>query len=138
MQVLHSVYLPRVLIFFVVTSNIALIYRDKRLQMATFTLPLLYDKTYLVIPRPGSADTLNDQIVKVLSPFTFGLWIFVLSIIVAAALFSTWFTHETTTIRIRSEREIDQPTYGRRRKMKAYLRLALDSFLEKGIVSFMP
>ena len=32
--------------------------------MSSFSLPFTYDKTYLVIPNPGTADNLNFQIKK--------------------------------------------------------------------------
>ncbi|KAL7528210.1 hypothetical protein ACHAXR_003461, partial [Thalassiosira sp. AJA248-18] len=46
----------------------------QRLKMTSFTLPLVSDKTYLVIPRPGTNNSLNDQIQKVLAPFSYELW----------------------------------------------------------------
>lgn len=59
---------------------------DERLEMSAFTLPLVYDKTYLVVPKPGSSNSLAAQTQKVLQPFTPGLWGFVLVVIVVASL----------------------------------------------------
>ena len=104
---------------------------DERLMMSAFTLPLVYDKTYLVIPKPGTQDSLWHQTQKVLAPFTLGLWGLVLGTIVATALFSIWFSgevEETQTI-IKSSRT--KPS--KRRFVQAHARIALDSCIEKSI-----
>jgi hypothetical protein len=104
--------------------------------MAAFTIPIIYDKTFLVIPRPGSTDKLSDQVVKVLAPFSAELWTLLLSIILVAALLSVWFADHSELHRHTSDRRMSltqmknslQPT----RRRKVYARLALDAFLEKG------
>ena len=100
--------------------------------MTAFTLPLLYDKTYLVIPRPGTTSSLSQEIAKVLAPFTYELWAFVICIIISAALLSVWFTNEHSPLS-NSERRRSQTS--KRHALKIYLRLGLDAILEKGTVS---
>jgi hypothetical protein len=104
--------------------------------MAAFTIPIIYDKTFLVIPRPGSSDKLSDQVLKVLAPFSKELWTLLLFIILAAALLSVWFAdhselHRNTRDRRISLAQMKNPFRPTRRK-KVYARLALDAFLEKG------
>ena len=104
--------------------------------MTAFTTPIIYDKTFLVIPRPGSNDKLLDQVVKVLAPFSRELWILLLFIILVAALLSVWFADrselpDTTSDRRLSLGRMKNPLRVKRRK-KVYARLALDAFLEKG------
>jgi hypothetical protein len=104
--------------------------------MAAFTIPIIYDKTFLVIPRPGSSDKLSDQVLKVLAPFSKELWTLLLFVILAAALLSVWFSDQSELPRIRSGKGMKlaqmknslRPT----RRKKIYARLALDAFLEKG------
>ena len=105
---------------------------SQRLQMASFSLPFTYDKTYLVIPKPGTKDTLMDQVSKVLAPFSYGLWGLVLGVIAAAAFLSVWFIESGKSSR----------RMGSRRKKASlkdsslkYCRLSLDQFLQKGLVS---
>jgi len=105
---------------------------SQRLQMSAFTLPFTYDKTYLVIPKPGSKDTLMDQVSKVLAPFSLGLWGLVLGVIFLSSSLSVWF--------IRSGKGGGRlgPRNKRRTSIKAslkYSRLALHQFLQKGMVS---
>ena len=116
----------------------------QRLRMSSFSLPFTYDKTYLVIPNPGTADNLNFQIKKVLQPFSLGLWGLVLAVIATAALLSVWFTDNEN---INAERERRRRARGtrpslarpsnRRRKLSlaVYSRLAFDQCLQKGLVS---
>jgi hypothetical protein len=104
--------------------------------MSAFTTPIIYDKTFLVIPRPGSRDTLRYQVVKVLSPFSPGLWILLLCITLVAALFSVWFSERSELPDNTGDRRLNlgrmkNPLRVTRRK-KVYARLALDAFLEKG------
>lgn len=56
--------------------------------ISSFFLPV-YDKTVLVIPKPGMKLSLTYQSQKVFQPFTSNLWVVVLAIIVSAALPST-------------------------------------------------
>ena len=107
---------------------------DERLEMSAFTLPLVYDKTYLVIPKPGSSNSLARQTQKVLKPFTSGLWALVLVVVFVASLLGCWFAGETEEISTRIESEGAKPS--RSFKAKAYLRLSADSFLEKGMWFF--
>ena len=107
--------------------------------MSSFSLPFTYDKTYLVIPNPGTADNLNFQIKKVLQPFSLGLWGLVLAVIASAALLSVWFTDNEN---INAERERrrrargTRPSIRRKRlSMAVYGRLAFDQCLQKGLVS---
>ena len=102
--------------------------------MTSFTVPIVYDKTFLVIPRPGTKDTLNDQMKKVLAPFSLGLWGLVLAIIVFAALLSVWFSDRSELTMNQNSRRmgLQRNTPKKRRRKIVYARLALDSFLEKG------
>ena len=100
--------------------------------MTAFTLPLIYDKTYLVIPRPGTTSTLSQETEKVLAPFTYALWAFVVCIIISAALLSVWFTNEHNPL---SSTGRSRPRDSKRITLKVYVRLALDAVIEKGTVS---
>ena len=107
--------------------------------MAAFTIPVVYDKTFLVVPRPKTTPSLRDQVVKVTAPFSLGVWMLLWFVILMASLLSVWFTDrvEVATNLLSDRRE----TLGRmknrlRRKKKAYARLALGSFLEKGTYFF--
>jgi len=106
------------------------------LRLSAFTLPIVYDKTYLVIPTPEGKgkDTLNYQVLKVLAPFSMGLWGLVLSIIAFAALLSVWFSVDpaSATARDLQRGRRTQDNATERRPKRVYARLALDSFLEKG------
>jgi len=55
----------------------------ERMKMSAFTLPLGYDRTFLVIPKPGSVNFLS-----VFSPFSWGLWILILGIITTVSILS--------------------------------------------------
>eukprot|EP00956_Cyclotella_meneghiniana_P038556 scaffold156105_cov73-Cyclotella_meneghiniana.AAC.1 len=107
---------------------------DERLEMSAFTLPLVYDKTYLVVPKPGSSNSLAAQTQKVLQPFTPGLWGFVLVVIVVASLLGCWFAGEPEEVSSRLESEGTKPSRLFRAEM--YARLGIDSFLEKGMWFF--
>ncbi|KAL7531863.1 hypothetical protein ACHAXR_004282, partial [Thalassiosira sp. AJA248-18] len=90
----------------------------ERLQMTTFTVPVDYDRTLLVIERPGETISLRSQVEKVIAPFSPGVWGLLIVIIAFTALLSVWF--------------IDVPRRGRRPGKKVYARWTLDAFLEKG------
>jgi len=111
----------------------------QRLKMAAFTIPVVYDKTFLVVPRPNTKPSLHDQVVKVTAPFSLGVWMLLCLIILMASLLSVWFTDRVeVATNLLSDR---RGTLGRmknrlRRKKKAYARLALGSFLEKGTYFF--
>ena len=102
--------------------------------MSSFSLPFTYDKTYLVIPNPGTADNLNFQIKKVLQPFSWGL---VLAVIATAALLSVWFTDNEKLNADRRRRAGGTRSSNRRKRlsMAVYGRLAFDQCLQKGLVS---
>jgi len=68
----------------------------------------------------------------VLAPFTLELWGLVIGIIVAASLLSLWFTDRSKEARMRSGRDLQENRPKQRRRLAAYARLALDSFLQKG------
>jgi len=109
----------------------------ERLKLTAFTIPILYDKTFLVIPRPGSSNKLRDQVIKVAAPFEPALWVLLLFVILVAALLSVWFTDQSeVTDTIPSDKRetlerLKNPLQNKRIK-KVYARLALDAFLEKG------
>lgn len=102
---------------------------QKHCQSA-FTIPILYDKTFLVVP--VNDESLQDQILKVLAPFTPGAWLLILSIICASAILSVVFTDRFTERHRGRPSLITRPRY---RRKSAYVRLCFDSFLEKGTVS---
>ena len=132
--------------------------------MASFTLPLVYDKTFLVIPRPGTNDTYNDQIKKVLAPLSGGLWCLLIAIILVAALLSVWFSDRSESAMNQNDRRmgLQRNIPKKKRRKIAYARLgehvvfivrwhfsfqlvtillmfwpsALDSFLQKGSFFF--
>ncbi|KAL7546227.1 hypothetical protein ACHAWF_009562 [Thalassiosira exigua] len=110
----------------------------ERLQLTAFTIPIVIDKTFLVIPRPGTSNSLNEQIEKVLMPFSNELWALVIAIIVMAALLSVWFSDRSSEEAMaRREREMglhrNRSMPSLRRRKIAYLRISLDSILEKGL-----
>jgi hypothetical protein len=104
--------------------------------MTAFTTPIAYDKTYLVIARPGSSNKLRDQVVKVLQPFSTQLWILSVFVILIAALLSVWFADRSELYTNKRGKKMSmarmkkslRPT----QKKKVYARLVLDAFLEKG------
>jgi hypothetical protein len=104
--------------------------------MSAFTIPIVYDKTFLVIPRPGSSAKLRDQVVKVLAPFSNELWSLLLFIILVAALLTVWFADRSELPKSTSGRRLSwgriKNTLRVTRRKKVYARLALDAFLEKG------
>jgi hypothetical protein len=105
---------------------------SQRLKMAAFTIPILYDKTYLVVPM--SSETVGDQVSKVLAPFHYGVWISIVLIIILTALLSVWFSDPFEKLKRRNRMQraggAPVPKY---RNSKAYARLAVDEVLEKGI-----
>eukprot|EP00580_Thalassiosira_gravida_P005994 CAMPEP_0201655548 /NCGR_PEP_ID=MMETSP0493-20130528/46064_1 /ASSEMBLY_ACC=CAM_ASM_000838 /TAXON_ID=420259 /ORGANISM="Thalassiosira gravida, Strain GMp14c1" /LENGTH=670 /DNA_ID=CAMNT_0048132137 /DNA_START=1151 /DNA_END=3160 /DNA_ORIENTATION=- len=86
-----------------------------RLKRTAFTMPVQYDHTVLVIPRPGMKRSVIEESKKVLDPFTVGVWVLLIGMIAVTAVLSVWF----------SEKRSRQPS--------VYARLALDEFLHKGI-----
>jgi hypothetical protein len=104
----------------------------QRLKMTAFTIPIVYDKTFLVIPRPGSSDRLRDQVLKVLAPFSKGLWILLFFVILVVALLSVWFADQSKLPRNTRDKRMSLNSWRPTRKKKVYARLVLDAFLEKG------
>lgn len=85
-----------------------------------------YDKTVLVIPKPGADTSVGAQISKVLEPFELEVWGLILGLITLTALLSVWFT--------RYGRGFTQVKRKERMKKGAYARVALDECLQKGMV----
>eukprot|EP00986_Skeletonema_menzelii_P001101 scaffold298_cov130-Skeletonema_menzelii.AAC.4 len=108
----------------------------QRLRLTTFTVPLVYDKTVLVIPKPGTKSSLAYQTQKVLFPFTYPLWGVVLAVIVVASLLSVWFTDREMAAKKRYGLKLRQQGKPWKRRKLAYFRLILDAFLEKGMFFF--
>ena len=102
---------------------------DERLSLSAFTLPIVYDKAYLVIPKPGSSNSLAKQTQKVLQPFSPGLWIFVLVVIFMAAMLGCWFAGDAEEVASRIENDGTKPSRLFRAQM--YIRIGVDSFLRK-------
>ena len=88
----------------------------------------------LIIPKPGRKDSLGYQTQKVFAPFTYGLWLVVLAVIVLASLLSVWFSDREMEAKTRFDLQLKQSN--RRRRKAAYFRLMLDAFLEKGMFFF--
>ncbi|KAL7466233.1 hypothetical protein ACHAXS_006521 [Conticribra weissflogii] len=136
----------------------------ERLKLSAFTVPLIYDKTVLVIPKPGSKNSLSYQTSKVLAPFTAvspsssetitktfnsntrdklffsfhqcqGLWGVVILVIVCTSLLSVWFAKGSATKHVLRRRRNRQTRFSRQ-QLGIYARLSLDSFLEKGLFFF--
>mmetsp|Transcript_383 Transcript_383/g.621 ORF Transcript_383/g.621 Transcript_383/m.621 type:complete len:507 (-) Transcript_383:907-2427(-) len=101
---------------------------SERLLMAAFSVPVVNDKVYLVVPTPGSEETIPQQISKIFHPFSVGVWGLVGGIIILSSLLSVWFSDRTELAS--DSDEVQRPL---RRNKHAYLRLAVDSILEKGI-----
>jgi len=111
---------------------------DERLAMTSYTVPLVYDKTVLVIPRPGSKKSLHFETVKVLQPFTPWLWVLVILVITATAGLGVWFSDREKLAKKNYGRSLRKVTAGlkrgkgSRRRKSVYTRLIIDGFLEKG------
>mmetsp|Transcript_14706 Transcript_14706/g.29438 ORF Transcript_14706/g.29438 Transcript_14706/m.29438 type:complete len:739 (+) Transcript_14706:148-2364(+) len=104
----------------------------QRLKMSAFTVPLIYDKTVLVIPKPRNKNSLSYQTSKVLAPFTAGLWGVVILVIVCTSLLSVWFAKGSSVKRPLRRRP--KPSF--RQELGVWSRLSLDSILEKGLFFF--
>ena len=105
-----------------------------RLKMTSFTMPLVYDKTYLVIPKPSIEDVpLGRQIGKVLDPFESNLWGLIILVIIICALLSVWFSDRSQLASQVYKKNVNlrQSKQPMRRRKAVYARLALDSILEK-------
>ena len=100
-----------------------------------FLLPV-YDKTVLVIPKPGQKRGLAYETQKVLDPFTPGLWLLAIVIIVAVALLSVWFSDRKMVAKKRYGVHLKQEERPHKRHAFVYSRLILDAILEKGVFFF--
>mmetsp|Transcript_16879 Transcript_16879/g.40339 ORF Transcript_16879/g.40339 Transcript_16879/m.40339 type:complete len:750 (-) Transcript_16879:156-2405(-) len=98
---------------------------SQRLAISSFTEPLYYDKTVLAIPKPSEDKSLATQTQKVLQPFTYTAWGLIAVIIASTALVSVWFAWFG---KIMPQRKLPN-----RREKMAYVRLAIDECLRKGI-----
>eukprot|EP00956_Cyclotella_meneghiniana_P009578 scaffold13215_cov61-Cyclotella_meneghiniana.AAC.5 len=114
-----------------IQSGLADMSVDERLSLSAFTLPIVYDKAYLVIPKPGSSNSLAKQTQKVLQPFTPQLWILVLVVIFVAAILGCWFAGDAEEVSTRIESDGTKPSRLFRAQM--YTRIGVDSFLEKDL-----
>mmetsp|Transcript_39522 Transcript_39522/g.72390 ORF Transcript_39522/g.72390 Transcript_39522/m.72390 type:complete len:120 (-) Transcript_39522:16-375(-) len=94
--------------------------------MTAFTVPIDIDRIVLVIPNPGTNDSIGEQVAKVIEPFTVGVWIMVIVIVTLTGLLSVWFSEEGY------KRRLGQAKRPNRRTKRFYSRLALDEFLQKG------
>ena len=94
--------------------------------MAAFTVPLLSDRTVLVIKNPGMEESLWQEMRKVTMPFTLGLWVCLMTTLVVTSLFGLWFSDYP------SLRDVNRIP-GQRRSKSAYLRMAFDRLLQNGM-----
>eukprot|EP00986_Skeletonema_menzelii_P007895 scaffold3154_cov129-Skeletonema_menzelii.AAC.1 len=108
----------------------------QRLRLTTFTVPLVSDKTVLVIPKPGTKNDLVFEIQKVLEPFTYGLWGVAVAITIVAALLSVWFSDREMAAKKRYGMQLKQSKKSTKRRKAVYFRLMLDAILEKGMFFF--
>mmetsp|Transcript_9466 Transcript_9466/g.14629 ORF Transcript_9466/g.14629 Transcript_9466/m.14629 type:complete len:462 (+) Transcript_9466:848-2233(+) len=103
---------------------------SQRLRMTSFSLPVVYDKTYLVIPKPTVKNTIAEEARRVVAPFTPGLWLLLLGEISVTAWLSVWFTDpHINKVQTSSRRR----TRRKGRLFKYYGRMAIDQCLRKGI-----
>ena len=70
------------------------------------------------------------------APFTNGLWLVVLALILVASLLSVWFTDREMAAKKRYGMRLRQTKKPKKRRKTAYFRLILDAFLEKGMFFF--
>ncbi|KAL7536673.1 hypothetical protein ACHAWF_005534 [Thalassiosira exigua] len=111
------------------------IWSGQRLKMTAFSLPIVYDKTFLVILKPGASESLWHQVRKVLMPLSTDLWGVVIGIIVITALLSVWFSDRSDKAMNGRVGRMGLQHDGQRvqRRKLVYTRLALDSCLQKGL-----
>ncbi|KAL7491052.1 hypothetical protein ACHAWT_000530, partial [Skeletonema menzelii] len=88
----------------------------QRLKMTTFTVPLISDKTVLVIPKPGTKNDLIYEIQKVLEPFTYGLWGVAIAITILASLLSVWFSDREMAAKKRYGMQLKQSKKSTKRR----------------------
>jgi len=112
---------------------------DQRLAMTSYTVPLVYDKTVLVIPMPGSKKSLQFETAKVLQPFTPWLWVLVVLVVLTAAVLGVWFSDKEKLAKKNYGKSLRKLRAGGVKKSKSkavYSRLIVDGFLEKGLFFF--
>eukprot|EP00956_Cyclotella_meneghiniana_P012088 scaffold17153_cov65-Cyclotella_meneghiniana.AAC.3 len=90
----------------------------ERLKMSAFTLPLGYDRIFLVIPDPGSTDSLIQQIQKIFSPFLLELWILIVAVIATAGVLGIWFSERSGLSSSGSNRKIARATVMGKKKSR--------------------
>ena len=64
----------------------------ERLEMSSFTANLLSDQFYLFVPKPKVDDSLLTKIKQPFMPFTLGVWLVVILIILATGALQIWLT----------------------------------------------
>jgi len=104
-----------------------------RLQMTSFTVPLYYERTMLVVKRPVKKKSLNDEFNKVFEPFKLDVWGLIIFFILLTALLSVWFSDRHALARKRypgNNKSADNPKHLRK---SVYARLLLDEVLKKGL-----
>ena len=107
----------------------------ERLQLAQYTMIVDYSRTVLIIPRPGVNTSLSQQVSKVLEPFTPGVWLMMVLVILMTAILSVWFSPNRKSI-LSVARKKSTTNRSRYATMKAYSRLGIDEFLSKGTFFF--
>jgi hypothetical protein len=70
---------------------------SERLALTTFTTQTAVDRIYLWVPAPTIVQ--SNFLVKVLEPFTLGLWLCLFGTIMAVSLLSLWFATPMSTRR---------------------------------------
>lgn len=77
-------------------------------------------------------ESLNSQMRKVLDPFSMGLWAMILLVITITAALGVWFNTEKRNSSDDRRQMFRQTKNPQKRRKSAYIRLTLDSFLQKG------
>ncbi|EJK44942.1 hypothetical protein THAOC_36478, partial [Thalassiosira oceanica] len=114
-------------------------HHNRRLAMTSYTVPLVYDKTVLVKPMPGSKKSLRFKTAKVLQPFTPWLWVLVVLVVLTAAVLGGWFSDKEKLAKKNYGKSLRKLRAGGVKKSKSkavYSRLIVDGFLEKGLFFF--
>lgn len=106
----------------------------ERLTISSYTVPLFYSPTVMIVPAPGVDDSLRAQTSKVFAPFEMGVWLMIGLIIFLTAMLTTWFSGESdrrvqTARRNSRTRGRDEP---KRLNYAIWGRLGLDSCLRTG------
>ena len=115
----------------------------ERLRMTAFTVPFVFDQTYLVVERPSEDKSWSYQTSKVFEPFASTLWLLVGFTILAAALLSVWFmdmSYEDNQLWNRWSQTKCTDSWqeaSHSRRAKIILRFCIDALIEKGMVRFL-